>query len=96
MESNLKSADTYISKEEVLKSLAMEFKIMRMSPEERYCVCDMGYLNDTIKGYLLLAMRYAGIDKDTASIVVSQMSYVFDDFGATDAEKVYEKWLENR
>lgn len=72
----------------MMQELREEAKIAKMSPEERFRVCDMGYLNDSIRGYLILAMRHAGCDKETIDDAVCCLHEIFDDVGAADAAKI--------
>ena len=76
-------------KEAALKeALRLEAKIMSMTPEERLTVCDMGYLNDSIRGYMILAMRDAGCSEKEICKAAECLHYIFDEVNAAEAAKV--------
>lgn len=79
-------------KEAALKeALRLEAKIMSMTPEERLTVCDMGYLNDSIRGYMILAMRDAGCSEKEICKAAECLHYIFDEVNAAEAAKVRAK-----
>lgn len=70
------------------EALRLESKIMSMTPEERLTVCDMGYLNDSIRGYMVLAMRDAGCSEKEICQAAECLHYIFDEVNAAEAAKV--------
>ena len=73
------------------EALRLETKIMSMTPEERLTVCDMGYLNDSIRGYMVLAMRDAGCSEKEICKAAECLHYIFDEVNAAEAAKVRAK-----
>ena len=73
------------------EALRLEAKIMSMTPEERLTVCDMGYLNDSIRGYMVLAMRDAGCSEKEICKAAERLHYIFDEVNAAEAAKVRAK-----
>ena len=73
------------------EALRLESKIMSMTPEERLTVCDMGYLNDSIRGYMILAMRDAGCSEKEICQAAECLHYIFDEVNAAEAAKVRAK-----
>jgi hypothetical protein len=63
-------------------------------PEEiRYALCDMGYYNDAMKGYLIVGMRSAGFSESEIGRAVRGMRAALDEKMAKEAERVYtEEW----
>ena len=57
--------------------------------EVRYKLCDMGYYNDAMKGYLIAGMRSAGFTEAEISRAVLGMRRAHDELTAEEAEKVY-------
>lgn len=57
--------------------------------EVRYKLCDMGYYNDAMKGYVMIAMREAGFDERDVMKVVRGMRTALDEKTAEEAEEVY-------
>ena len=57
--------------------------------EVRYKLCDMGYYNDAMKGYVMVAMREAGFDERDVMKVVRHMRTALDEKTAEEAEEVY-------
>lgn len=59
-------------------------------PEEvRYKLCDMGYYNDAMKGYLIAGMRSAGFTDSEIGRAVRGMRSAHDELTAEEAERVY-------
>ena len=59
-------------------------------PEEvKYQICDMGYFNDAMKGYLIAGMRNAGFSESEIGRAVRGMREAHDELTAEEAEKVY-------
>lgn len=48
--------------------------------------------NDACRGYLILAMEKAGIERETIKEVLKKESIAFDDYTIEEAEKYYIKW----
>lgn len=63
-------------------------------PEEiRYKLCDMGYYNDAMKGYLIAGMRKMGFTDSEIRKAVLGMRAALDEKTAEEAERVYtEEW----
>ena len=57
--------------------------------EIRYKLCDMGYYNDAMKGYLIAGMRNAGFSESEISRAVRGMREAHDELTAEEAERVY-------
>lgn len=59
-------------------------------PEEvRYMLCDMGYYNDAMKGYMIAGMRIMGFSEADIRKAVLGMRKAMDEKTAEEAEKVY-------
>ena len=59
-------------------------------PEEiRYKLCDMGYYNDAMKGYLIAGMRRMGFSESEIRRAVLGMRSAHDELTAEEAERVY-------
>ena len=71
----------------------IEDKIMSAAvsiPEEvRYKLCDMGYYNDAMKGYLIAGMRRMGFTEVEIRRAVLGMRSAHDELTAEEAERVY-------
>lgn len=63
-------------------------------PEEiRYALCDMGYYNDAMKGYLIAGMRRMGFTDSEIRKAILGMRVAIDEKTAKEAERVYtEEW----
>lgn len=57
--------------------------------EVKYQICDMGYFNDAMKGYLIVGMRNAGFSESEIGRAVRGMRAAHDELTAEEAEKVY-------
>ena len=59
-------------------------------PEEvRYTLCDMGYYNDVMKGYLIVGMRNAGFSESDIRKAILGMRNALEEKTAEEAERVY-------
>lgn len=59
-------------------------------PEEvRYKLCDMGYYNDAMKGYMIAGMRVMGFSESEIRRAVLGMRKAMGEKTAVEAEKVY-------
>lgn len=61
----------------------------RVPKEVRYKLCDMGYYNDVMKGYLIVGMRNAGFSESDIGKAVRGMRAAHDEKTAEEAERVY-------
>ena len=57
--------------------------------EVRYKLCDMGYYNDAMKGYLITGMRMMGFTESEIRKAVLGMRKAMDEKTAEEAERVY-------
>ena len=57
--------------------------------EVRYKLCDMGYYNDAMKGYLIAGMRRMGFTESEIRRAVLGMRSAHDELTAEEAERVY-------
>lgn len=65
----------------------------RIPPDVRMMLCDMGYYNDTMKGYMIAGMRKMGFTESEIRKAVLGMRAAMDEKTAEEAEKVYtEEW----
>ena len=64
-------------------------KAFALTNEERMHICDMGFYNDVIRGYLIKAMENADFEKKEISRAIRGLHHALDDMDATRAEKLY-------
>ena len=57
----------------------------------RYKLCDMGYYNDAMKGYMIVGMRNMGFSESEIRKAVLGMRAAHDELTAEEAEKVYQE-----
>lgn len=77
-----------IVRDRVLRSMALG-----VQREVRYKLCDMGYYNDAMKGYMIAGMRRMGFAESEIRKAVLGMRAAHDELTAEEAEKVYqEEW----
>ena len=60
-----------------------------ISAEARYKLCDMGYYNDAMKGYLIAGMRRMGFTESDIRRAVLGMRSAHNELTAEEAERVY-------
>lgn len=59
--------------------------------EVRYKLCDMGYYNDAMKGYMIAGMRKMGFPEAEIRKAVLGMRAAHDELTAEEAERVYQE-----
>ena len=74
----------WVARERELMSQASE-----VSTELRYKLCDMGYYNDVMKGYMIVAMKNAGFSTSEIRKAILGMRAAMDEKTAEEAERVY-------
>lgn len=73
----------------VAKERALMAEAIAVPKEVRYKLCDMGYYNDAMKGYVIIAMREAGFREKNIGKVVRGMRTALDEKTAEEAERIY-------
>ena len=71
------------------KRKLMDEKAFALTNEERMHICDMGFYNDVIRGYLIKAMENADFKDKEISRALRGLYHALDDMDATRAEKLY-------
>ena len=80
--------EDWVKREQELMSRALE-----VPKEVRYKLCDMGYYNDAMKGYMIAGMQKMGFADSEIRKAILGMRAVHDEKTAEEAEKVYtEDW----
>ena len=69
----------------------MDEKAYALLDEERMHICDMGFYNDVIRGYLIKAMENADFQDKEISRALRGLHHAFDDMDAIRAEQHYLK-----
>ena len=69
----------------------MDEKAYALLDEERKHICDMGFYNDVIRGYLIKAMENVGFEEKEISRALRGLYHAFDDMDAERAEQYYLK-----
>ena len=68
-------------------------KTSALTDEERMYICNNGYYNDVIGGYLIQAMHDTGFSDDDIKKALQELLLIFDDMPAEDARKCYRRFL---
>ena len=75
-----------------LEQVADTAKVMSLTEEQRYLLCDLGYYNEVIRGYLILAMQGAGFEGADIGKALNCLSGALDDCTAKEARQAYQKF----
>ena len=75
----------------VKKHRLMDEKAFALTEEERMHICNMGFYNDVIRGYLIKAMENADFQDKEISRALRGLHHAFDDMDAARAEQHYLK-----
>ena len=73
----------------VKRELALLSEAARVPKDVRTKLCDMGYYNDAMKGYLIAGMRRMGFSESEIRKAVLGMRSAHDELTAEEAERVY-------
>lgn len=73
----------------IKKRRLMDEKALALTDEERMHICDMGFYNDVIRGYLIKAMQESNFEDKEISRALRGLHRAFDDMDATRAEALY-------
>ena len=71
------------------KRRLMDEKAHALSEEERMYICDMGFYNDVIRGYLIKAMQNIDFEEKEILRALRGLHYAFDEMDAAQAEQLY-------
>lgn len=63
-----------------------------LTPEQIDKLCNAGYYNDAMRGYLIAAAKEAGMDHDQQQALLNALRYCLDTLTKSDAEQVYIKF----
>lgn len=74
----------WVAKERELMAAAVA-----VPKEVRYKLCDMGYYNDAMKGYMIEGMRIMGFSESEIRRAVLGMRKAMEEKTAEEAEEVY-------
>ena len=69
------------------KHRMMDEKAFALTNEERLHICDMGFYNDAIRGYLIRAMKEADFQEGEIERALSGLRLALDCMTAAEAEK---------
>ena len=76
-------------KEWVARERELMAAAVAVPKEVRYKLCDMGYYNDAMKGYMIAGMRAMGFSETEIRRAVLGMRKAMDEKTAEEAEEVY-------
>ena len=71
---------------------AMMAKAQALTAEERFYICDLGYFNDSIKGYLIEAMQNAKFERADIQKALDGMRWALSENSAEDAAEIYREF----
>ena len=63
-----------------------------LNKEEINVLCDAGFYNDAIKGYLITAAKNAGLDREQTKKLLDGLYWAFDEKDKVDAEEIYKNF----
>ena len=77
----------------VQRELELLSRASEVPKDVRTKLCDMGYYNDAMKGYLIAGMRRQGFSESEIRKAVLGLRSAHDELTAEEAERVYtEDW----
>lgn len=63
-----------------------------LTDDQRAALCDFGYYNNTMKGYLIAAARDQGLKLDAIRELLHSLSYMHDTMDKKDADALYTRY----
>lgn len=64
-------------------------KAVSLTQNQRLLLCDLGYYNEIIYGYLILAMQDTGFSREDINKALGGLYGAFDDTTAAEAQQAY-------
>lgn len=64
-------------------------EMMILTEAQRHAICDMGYFNTTIYGYMVEALEIAGFSREDIRKAIGGMRMALDETTAAEAEEVF-------
>ena len=84
------------SKDEIQAIMAEQMRMdamaNAMTAAERLHIMDMGFYNESIKGYLVRAMQNAEFDREDIAKALGGLRWAFDEITASEAAEQYRKF----
>ena len=69
------------------KESMLNQKAYALTEEERLHICDMGFYNNVIRGYLIRAMKEADFQEEEIERALSGLEWALESMTAAEAEK---------
>lgn len=69
--------------------------VMNLTDEQRLLLCDLGYYNEVMRGYVIRALEKVGYDDNTIDRALDYLEVALDDYTAAEARDTYQqhrKW----
>ena len=66
---------------------------MSLSKKQRYLLCDLGYYNKIMKGYLIKTLEYIGYDDEVIDRAIDHLENALDNYTAEEAEDKYRTFM---
>lgn len=63
--------------------------MMSLTEAQRHVLCDMGYFNTTIYGYMVEALEIAGFSREDIRKAIGGMRMALDEMTAAEAEEAF-------
>lgn len=63
-------------------------KVVNLTTEQRHLLCDLGFFNKVIEGYLIAALQGSGYAAEDIEKATEGLWKAFDELSAADAEKL--------
>lgn len=60
----------------------------RLSQEDRFLICDLGFYNNVMKGYIIHALELFGSEDSEITMALGLFDRALDELSAAEAEKV--------
>lgn len=67
-------------------------EMMILTEAQRLALCDMGYFNTTIYGYMVEALEIAGFNREDIRKAIGGMRMALDEMTAAEAEEAFRKF----
>ena len=63
--------------------------VMNLTDEQRLLLCDLGYYNEVMRGYLIRALEKVGYDDNALDRALDYLEAALDDYTAAEARDTY-------
>ena len=79
-----------------LKTIQNTAVVMNLTDEQRLLLCDLGYYNEVMRGYLIRTLKAIGYADSVIDTALDQFEQALDGCNAEEARAIYRSYEKNK